>query len=76
MRTFSEKFGNEGTCNHSWVGSGVIFDLTVQFYTISTSKNQAFMMNVKGTRNCILGTGVEINYGIFRDIWTFSHSHQ
>ena len=29
MRTFFEKFGNEGTCNHSWVGSGVIFDLTV-----------------------------------------------
>ena len=40
------------------------------------SKNQAFMVNVKGTRNCILGTGVEINCGISRDIWTFAHSHQ
>ena len=73
MHTFSKKFSDEGTYNHSRVGSGVIFDLTIQFYTVYMSKNQAFMMNVKGIRNCILGTGVKINYGIFRDIWTFAH---
>ena len=40
------------------------------------SKNQTFMMNVKGIRNFILGTGAEVNYGISRGIWTFAHSRQ
>ena len=34
------------------------------------------MMNVKGIRNFILGTGAEVNYGICRGIWTFAHSRQ
>ena len=40
-------------------------------------KIQAFMMNVKETRNRIFGMGVEKKiYGIFRSSSTFSHSHQ
>ena len=31
------------------------------------------MMNVKGTRNRIFGTGVEKNYEIFRDSLNFAH---
>ena len=37
------------------------------------SKNQAFMMNLKSTRNRIFGTGVKKkNYGTFRDSLTFA----
>ena len=60
MHTFSNKFDDERIYNHSWV----------------RCENQAFMRNVKGIRNFILGTGAEVNYGISRGIWTFAHSRQ
>lgn len=49
----------------------------VELYLILRYSNALFtLVKIKGTRNCILGTGVEINYGIFRASWTFARSYQ